>query len=160
MNILWILLFSGLLSLSYCADNTTGNNNENGRDPRNDQEFPPHFIRVIKKTSKKECINLIVSGAYKFLNRKFKNNKLYFECNVPQCSAKAHAIVTDKNDKNPMFTRIDTVHKVQNGSGAVHLPDKGVRLAEQCRENIRQLMYDDPTLACKKVFSINYKILF
>ena len=96
MNILWILLFSGLLSLSYCADNTTGNNNENGRDPRNDQEFPPHFIRVIKKTSKKECINLIVSGAYKFLNRKFKNNKLYFECNVPQSSAKAHAIVTAK----------------------------------------------------------------
>ena len=110
MKIFWIIVFlSGLFLLSFCADN-----NENasaGRDPRNDQEFLPHVIRVIKKTSKKECINLIVSGAYKFLSRKFKNNKLYFECNVPQCSAKAHAIVTDKNDKNPVFTRIDTVHK-------------------------------------------------
>ena len=61
------------------------------RDPNNDAVMPPHVFKTTTKKSGREFLTLIVDGRYKFLKRKFLKGKFYFECNVPQCGAKAHA---------------------------------------------------------------------
>ena len=104
------------------------------RDPNNDAVMPPHVFKTTTKKSGREFLTLIVDGRYKFLKRKFLKGKFYFECNVPQCGAKAHAS-GQKEDKNPSITRIDTVHRIGNGSGDDHVPDRGIRLAEECHHN-------------------------
>ena len=129
-----------------------GNLQGGGGEGGNEATIPPHVFKTTKKKSGKETLVLIVSGRYKFLKRKWVKNKFYFECNIPACSAKAHA-QGQIGDKNPAITRIDTVHRIADGSGDIHLPDRGVRLAEECRERLRQVMYSDPTMACREVLN-------
>ena len=122
------------------------------KDPRDN--FPPYEFKMVwygKKASGKEHITLIVNGCYKFTKRQCKQNRFYFECNFPKCKAKAIAI-GEKNDKNPTITRIDTVHRLS--SGDIHVATRGVRLAEDFRERLQQIVFVDPTRACRQVFII------
>ena len=120
------------------------------RDPRNDVTLPPYEFKFFKKASGKEQMYLIVNRRFKFRQGKFCKKRFYFACMFPKCTARAIAI-GERDDKNPTITRIDTVHRLADGSGDIHVHNMGAILAEECRERMRQMVFADSSKACRQV---------
>ena len=47
---------------------------------------------------------------------------------------------------------MDTVHILGDGTGDVHMQDRGLRLAEIGGERIQHAIYKDPTMAFKELY--------